>query len=160
MSDEYQIQTHVVPVEVSLGDGPHLVGHMFLRPHTAGHAGPETVADRLNDRTAFFPVRAAAPEPALLLVGKAQVRYVIAPDSGTIERVAFRRAAAVQIGASIMLDDGEVVSGIVFLDGVPGQVRPLDYLNAIEDPFVTLVRPDQEYLINRTRIRYFVDITS
>lgn len=160
MSDEYQIQTHVVQVEISLGEGPRLVGQMFLRPLTAGHAGPETVADRLNDKSPFFPLRAMTPEPALLLVGKAQVRYVIAPDSGTNDRVAFRRAASVQIGASIMLDDGEVVSGIVFIEGDPGHVRPLDFLNTVDDPFITLVRPDQEYLINRTRIRYFVDIAS
>lgn len=160
MSDEYQIQTHLVPVEISLGDGPHLVGQMFLRPHTAGHSGPETVADRLNDRTAFFPVRAITPEPALLLVGKSQVRYVIAPASGTNERVAVQRAASVEVGASIMLDGGEVVSGVVFIEGVPGHVRPLDFLNALDDPFVVLVRPDREYLINRTRIRYIIDIAS
>ncbi len=160
MSDDFHIDTHEMPVEVSLGDGPHIVGQMFLRPRTAGHTGPETVADRLNDGTDFFPVRVLDPEPALILVGKAQVRYVLAPDPGADERVAVRRAAAPQAGASVMLDDGEIVSGVVFLEGDPSHTRPLDFLNAIDQPFVLLARPGQDYLINRSRIRYVLDTAS
>lgn len=160
MPHEYQIQTDAVPTEISLGDGVRLVGHMFLRASAAGHAGPETVADRLNDRTPFFPFRASAPDHAVLLIGKAQVRYVIAPDSGANERVAFARAASSQLGASVMLDDGEVLSGIVFIDNAPGHARPLDFLNGLVDPFVVLVGPTEEYLVNRSRIRYFLDVAS
>lgn len=160
MADEYQIHTDAVPAEVSLGEGARLVGHMFLRPSVAGHAGPETVADRLNDGTPFFPFRASAPDETVLLVGKAQVRYVIAPSSGANERVAFARAASVQLGASVMLDDGEVLSGVIFIDNAPGQARPLDFLNALVEPFVVLVGETQEYLINRSRIRYFLDLSS
>lgn len=160
MSDEYQIRTDAVPVELSLGDGVRLSGQMFLRPSAAGHAGPETLADRLNDATPFFPFRASSPDQAVLLVGKAQVRYVIAPSSAANERVAVARAASVQLGASVMLDDGEILSGIVFIDNAPGHARPLDFLNGLVEPFVVLADPSQEYLINRSRIRYFLDLTS
>lgn len=160
MSDEYHIQTAAVPAEVSLGDGARLVGHMFLRPSAAGHAGPETVADRMNDGTPFFPFRASTPDPAVLLIGKAQVRYVIAPSSGADERVACARAASVQLDASVMLDDGEVLSGIVFVENAPGHGRPLDFLNGLVDPFVVLVGGPEEYLVNRSRIRYFLDMKS
>lgn len=160
MSGDFHIETRTVDVEVSLGDGPRLAGQMFLRPAAEGHAGPETVADRLNDGLPFFPLRVTEPEPATLLVGKGQVRYVIAPDPSGNERVALARATAAPVGASVLLDDGEALSGVMFVEPARGGDRPLDFVNRREQAFVPLVQPGRECLINRNRIRYLLDTSS
>lgn len=160
MSGDFQIDTYTVDVEVSLGDGPRLVGQMFLRQVASGHSGPETLADRLNDVLPFFPLRVTEPEPATLLVGKAQVRYVIGPDPTGDDRIALTRAMATQVGASVLLDDGQALSGVMFVELQPGHDRPLDFVNRPEQRFVVLGQPGQECLINRNRIRYMVDTAS
>ncbi len=160
MSDSYQIDTCTVTVEVSLDTGPRLVGQMFLRPGAAGHTGTETVADRLNDGTPFFPLRVLQPEPATYLVGKAQVRYVLAPDSSGDERVALRRAASTQVGVVALLEDGEALSGVLFIELPPGHTRTLDYVNLPDQQFVLMALPGHDCLINLSRVRYFLDPAS
>ena len=160
MTGEFQIATYTIDVEVSLGDGPRLVGQMFLRHVADRHSGPETLADRLNDGLPFFPLRVSEPEPATLLVGKAQVRYVIGPDLSADERMAVTRAVATKVGASVLLDDGQALSGVMFVESPPGHDRPLDFVNQPEQAFVVLAQPGHECLINRNRIRYMLDTVS
>jgi hypothetical protein len=160
VSHDYQVETVPVPVEVTLDGGERLVGQMFLRLYAAGHAGRETIADRLNDDSAFLPLRLTEPVPTTLLVGKAQVRYLVGPDPNGDERIALMRAAALPVEASILLDDGEALTGTMFIEGVPGRTRALDYVNLPDRPFLSLAQPGREYLVNRSRIRYFLDPSS
>ncbi len=155
--DTYHLETYTVTVEVSLGGGASLVGQMFLRPLAAGHGGRETVADRLNDGSPFFPLRVLEPVPATVLVGKAQVRYVLAPTPAGDERIALQRAAASQIGVTAVLDDGQTVSGILFIDLPPGHTRTLDYITLPDHTFVEVAQPERDCFINRSRVRYFRD---
>jgi hypothetical protein len=154
LAQAYQIGTEAVAVEVSMLSGPALAGEMFLRMGAVG--ARETVSDRLNDGTAFFPLR--TPDGAVLLVGKAQVRYVVAPAMDDDERVADERSSMPQMLVTAELDSGETFTGVVFVDLPPGQVRTLDYVNEAKLPFIPLAQLDREYLINRALIRHVRDV--
>lgn len=157
MSDSYQIETATVAVEIHFETGAPLQGQVFLRPGAAAHYGTETLADRLNDGSPFFPVRVKGPGESVLLVSKARVRYVIGPSSAADERVASERAAATQVGVQAVFEDGSTTSGILFIDLPPEQCRPLDYVNDPGRHFVALAQPGRDLFVNRALVRYFRD---
>jgi hypothetical protein len=154
VESSYQIGTQAVAVEVCMASGPRVVGEMFLRP--AGVRPAETVVDRLNDGTPFFPLRGA--DAAIVLVGKSQVRYVVAPSLDDDDEVADERSNVPQVLVTAELDSGEVITGMFFVDQPPGHVRALDYVNEPARAFVALAQLDREYLINRTFIKQLRDI--
>jgi hypothetical protein len=163
VSDRYQIATSMVAVQVSFESGAPLLGRMFLLPRIAGHAGRETVIDRLNDGVAFFPLQVDEPRNGVVLVSKARVRFVVAPSSADDERVAAYRAAATQIGVIALFDEALSVSGVLFIDLPSQAARTLDYLNdqgrTHERLFVTLAQPGRDVFVNRSLVRYFRDST-
>ena len=152
MAAGYQVGTREQPVEIALHGGSRLAGEMFLRPG-AMHA--ESIADRLNDGESFFPMR---HDGAVLLVGKRQVRYVVAPPLEDDDPVADQRESLPQLLVIAELDDGEQITGTLFVDSPPGHVRALDYVNGPRRAFVPLAQLDREYLINRDFIRHIRDV--
>jgi hypothetical protein len=157
LSGSYRIETTAVGVEVTLDGGRPLVGQMFLRPSPA-HTGMETIIDRLNDTAPVFPLRVTVgPDQGVHLVNKARVRYLVAPSSGSDERVAGDRAAATQIGVTAVFDGDLSVSGVLFIGLPPQKARALDYVNDPGREFVTLAQPGQDVYVNRRLVRFFRD---
>ena len=156
MASSYQIGTQAFPVEVCMCSGPPLAGEMFLRPGGGrGVRASETVLERLNDGVAFFPLKAGG---TVLLVGKAQVRYVVTPSLDDDDAVAEERSSTPQILVTAELDSGEAITGVFFVDLPPDHVRTLDYVNDAKRAFVALAQLDREYLINRSFIRHLRDV--
>jgi hypothetical protein len=149
----YQIGTQAFAVEVCMASGPPLAGEMFLRP--GGVRASETVLERLNDGVAFFPLKAGGN---VLIVGKAQVRYVVTPSLDDDDSVAEERSSTPQILVTAELDSGEAITGVFFVDLPPDHVRTLDYVNDAKRAFVALAQLDREYLINRSFIRHLRDV--
>jgi hypothetical protein len=149
-----------MPVEVCMTTGSRLQGEMFLRPGSVAHAGAETVSDRLNDGSPFFPLKVSAPQPSVLLVGKAHVRYVIAPSMDDDDRIADGRSAAAQALVTAVMDSEEAFTGVFFVDMPPERVRVLDYVNEPSLSFVPLTHLDKEYLLNRQHILHFKDMST
>jgi hypothetical protein len=137
-----------------MATGTRLAGEMFLRP--GGVRAAETVAERLNDGVPFFPLRAV--DGAVVLLGKAQVRYVVAPSMDDDDDVADERSSSPQLLVVAELDSGEEITGVFFVDLPPGHVRTLDYVNDPKRSFVPLAQLDREYLINRAFIRQLRDV--
>jgi hypothetical protein len=154
VESSYQIGTQAVAVEVCMASGPRVAGDMFLRPGRV-RAG-ETVVERLNDGTPFFPLK--GPDGAVVLVGKAQVRYVVAPSLDDDDELADERSSAPQLLVTAELDSGEAITGVFFVDLPPGHVRTLDYVNEATRAFVALAQLDREYLINRSFIKQLRDV--
>ena len=150
----YQIGTQAVAVEVCMASGPRVVGDMFLRP--GGVRPAERVVERLNDGSPFFPLRGAGE--AIVLVGKAQVRYVVAPSLDDDDEVADERSSVPQLLVTAELDSGEAITGMFFVDQPPGHIRTLDYVNEPARTFVALAQLDREYLINRSFIKQLRDV--
>ena len=161
MSSDYQIGTRAMPVEVCLTNGSRLHGEVFLSLGAEGHSGGETVADRMNDGRPFFPLRVTAPSPNVLLIGKAHVRYVIAPpEDDDDDRVTDTRGAASQVLVTAVMDSDEAFTGVFFVDLPPDRLRALDYINGASLAFVPLAHLDREYLLNRAHILHFKDMST
>ena len=154
MTASYQIGTQAVGVEVVFASGPTLAGEIFLRP--GGVRPPETVAERLNDGAPFFPLR--LPDGAVVLLGKAQVRYVVTPPVDDDTEAGDDRTTVPQLLVTAELDSGEAITGVFFVDLPPGHVRSLDYVNESRREFVVLTHLDREYLINRSFIKLLRDV--
>jgi hypothetical protein len=150
----YKVDTRAVAVEVSFGDRARVSGDMFLRPSIVTLSGVESIADRMNDRDAFFPLRVAGAGAATMLVGKAQVRYLSAAFEGLPERSSLPEGTdTVSFRVEVELDQGELLSG-VFQALLPrGKRRALDFINGHEGLFVSFVVLGREYVINRAFIR-------
>jgi hypothetical protein len=151
----YQIGTQAFGVEVFMARGPTIAGEMFLRP--GGVRAAETVAERLNDGAPFFPLRLA--DGKVVLLGKAQIRYVVTPPPDDEGEVADERSSVPQFLVTADLDSGEAITGVFFIDLPPGHVRTLDYVNEPKREFVALSLLDREYLINRSFITQLRDQT-
>ncbi len=154
MTESYQVGTQAVGVEVVFASGPRVSGEIFLR--LGGVRAPETVADRLNDGAPFFPLRVA--DGAVVLLGKAQVRYVVTPPIDDDTDVADDRTSVPQLLVTAELDSGEAITGVCFVDLPPGHARSLDYVNDARRAFVVLAHLDREYLINRSFIKLLRDV--
>jgi hypothetical protein len=154
VASTYQIDTQAFAVEVNMASGPPLSGEMFLRP--GGVRPSETVLERMNDGVAFFPLKTA--DGAVLLVGKAQVRYVVTPSLDDDDDVAEERSSVPQVLVTAELDSGQAITGVFFVDLPPEHVRALDYINEAKRAFVALAQLDREYLINRAFIRHLRDV--
>lgn len=161
MSSDYQIGTRALPVEVCMTNGTRLRGDMFLGLGAEGHAGVQTVADRMNDGKPFFPLRVTAPSPNVLLVGKSHVRYVIAPPlDDEDDRVVDVRSASPQLLVTAVMDSDEAFTGVFFIDLPRDRLRVLDYVNEQQLAFIPLAHLDREYLLNRAHILHFKDMST
>jgi hypothetical protein len=156
----YKVDTRAVSVEVSFGDRARVSGEMFLRPSIVTLSGVESIADRLNDRDAFFPLRVAGSAAAMTIVGKSQVRYLSAALEPVPEFASLPEASdALSFHVDVELDDGERLTG-VFQAVLPrGKRRALDFINGHEGLFVSFVVEQREFVINRAFIRCISDGT-
>ncbi len=155
-SSIYKVDTHIVAVEVCLGTGAKLEGEMFLRPSIVTLSGVESIADRLNDRDAFFPMRTGDREQAgTEVIGKAQVRYVSAADQPPPDEIMAAAAAdATQFNLELELDNGEQLVGLFHAVLPRGKRRPVDYLNAPHaGPYVPFYVGTRVYVIQRSFVR-------
>jgi hypothetical protein len=152
----YRVDTSAVSVEVSFGSEARARGEMFLRPSIVTFSGIESIADRMNDRDAFFPLRFGEPATTLL-VGKTQVRYVSAEDQPLPDDVISASADAMEFRVALELDDGEELVGVFHAVMPQGKRRPLDFINRESGLFVPFYVHKRQYVINRSFIRRLRD---
>jgi hypothetical protein len=150
----YQVGTSAETIEIALCGGLRISGEIFLRPGSSH--GVESVADRLNDRDPFFPVK--QDDESVLLVCKAQVRYVVTAPLDDEHPMAEQRTSLPQVLVTAEMDDGEQITGLIFVDLPPGFERTLDYVNGARRAFLPLAQLDREYLIHRDFVRYIRDV--
>lgn len=156
----YRVDTSVVSVEISFGNQARARGEMFLRPSIVTFSGVESIADRMNDRDAFFPLRAGEQSPSTQLVGKTQVRYVSAEQQPLPDDVVSAGSDALAFRMILELDDGEELTGVFHAVMPQGKRRPLDFINRESGLFVPFYVLDRQYVINRSFIRRLRDSNS
>jgi hypothetical protein len=154
----YKVDTRVVTAELSFGHGARVTGEMFLRPSFVTASGLESIADRLNDRDAFFPLRVGEPEPRTHIIGKTQVRYVSsAPEPAPFVPQLGEAGEVVELALRIELDDGEELSGLLRAILPHGKRRALDLVNEQEGTFMSFVAGERQVVLNRSFIRRLRD---
>lgn len=153
----YRVDTSAVSVEISFGGQARARGEMFLRPSIVTFSGVESIADRMNDRDAFFPLRVGAEGVNTLLVGKTQVRYVAADNQPLPDDVISASTDALAFRITLELDDGEELTGVFHAVMPQGKRRPLDFINRESGLFVPFYVLKRQYVINRSFIRRLRD---
>lgn len=153
-SSLYRVETQPVRVEVSFGVDARALGEMFLRPSIVSLSGVESIADRMNDRDAFFPLRVSEPTAQTVLIGKTQVRYVAADGQPLPDELSAAPAGETRaFHVTVELDDAQELSGVFHALLSPGQRRALDLMNSNLGLFVPLFVASRQYVINRSFIR-------
>ena len=76
MSSEFRVEKHRAEAELTLSTGTRIKGAFFLSDSSAGHVGPERVADLLNGEQGFFPFELAGGTPRTVLYNRAHVTTI------------------------------------------------------------------------------------
>ena len=155
MTDQYRISKHAVSAEVSLVGQPAAPLRLFLSAQARTHDGSERIIDLLNGGTeAFFP--AIDERGALHILRRDAVLVVTVPARDADAGAAGLDAPAVsgsltRAEASVVLDDGTVLSGVIEYVMPESQRRLQDYLNFGEE-FLTLRRDGVVHFVNKRHI--------
>lgn len=145
--NEYRIEKYRLPVAVTLVGGERMIGDVFVQANARYRAGPEDAGDLFNSAEAFFPI---AGESGTHLLAKEMVTEVEAEIIVTDD--ALRGASAAQALVEIVMTDGAVHTGSVFLEVPIERPRLLDFLNFCTLRFLTLHTDDGARLLNRRHI--------
>lgn len=153
VAPDLTIPTRPVPLTVWTIDGATLRGQIFLRLHVEGHAGPETVQDRLNDPDLFLTLTMPGDDP-LVFLNKIQVIRVDVPAEEEPD------VPDILVGVSIepirvQLINGEQLSGTVRIEGPAGKRRLSDFLNK-QPAFLPLMGADGLHLLHKRFIAQVV----
>jgi CheY-like chemotaxis protein len=143
---DLSVPTHLVPLTIWTVDGMMLSARIFLRLHAEGHAGPETVSDRLNDLDLFLALSVPGELPVIFL-NKTQVIRVEAEEQ--TPRDVVESAVGVCIDAiTVQLINGDQLSGSVRLEGPAGKRRISDFLNT-RPAFLPLQGAERLHLLHK-----------
>ena len=140
-SSDFRIEKERLPVVVTTESGERLSGEMFIQGYARRRNGREEAIDVLNDAEPYFPL--ALPDESMLLIAKHRVRDVEVPSVTPAAALGTRPATV-----ELVVAGGEVFLGEVRLEVPYERPRLLDFLNRIQQPFVTLHTADGLRLIN------------
>jgi len=142
----------VRPVSVILwtSDGTATSGQVALRLNAVGHAGPETVQDRLNDEDQFLAFSLAG-EPPLALVNKIQIVQVEIPAEEELPEEPASLVGVTLEPVLVQLLGGQEVRGTVRVEGPAGKRRISDFLNR-QPAFVAVRAADRLHLIHKRHV--------
>ena len=148
--NEYRIEKGRVSVALTLVDGTHLAGDVFVQAHARNRHGREEASDILNEAEPFFPL--AISSETTLLIAKDQVQEVEIPPAAGTAPDAETGARPAQV--EITLASGLVRSGSVILELPIDRPRLLDFLNRSRERFLTLHTGDGVRLLNRAMVSH------
>ncbi len=141
-----------VAVRLRLATGDPIAGEVFVMQRVAHRDGPETVLEMLNrPEESFFPFRPADGGP-VLLVARAHT-LALSTASGDPLGDPDRREAAHAVPLAVTLTTGDTLAGDAWFEASATRQRPLDYLNASQEPFFALVQGEATHYINRAHVR-------
>lgn len=150
MSD-LSVPTRPMPLKVWTVDGGMLEGRVFLHLGAEGHAGPETLQDRLNDADLFLALSVSAGPPMVLLNKIQVIRAEVAEEAAAEESSVGVSPERIQV----QLINGERLTGTVCIEGPPGKRRLSDFLNT-QPAFLPLHGRDRLHLLHKRFITRIV----
>ena len=148
---EYRIEKLRRELSVQLSDGSRMDGDVFLRSVSRLRSRPEEPADLLNDPEPFF---ALMRNGETVLVAKAQVTSA----TTTVDEDDALDTGALGVIVEVVLHDGTVYDGSIFMESRNDRPRLLDYLNAYRERFLPIVTPGQLLLVNTQSIAHVREV--
>ena len=141
-SSEFRIEKERLAVTVTTESGERLSGQMFVQSYARRRLGREEAVDVLNDNDPYFPL--ALDDDNTLLIAKQRVRDVqVAAGEGSAANPAAR-----PVTVEVVVAGGDAFLGEVRLEVPFERPRLLDFLNRLQQQFVTLHTADGIRLIN------------
>jgi hypothetical protein len=147
MHNEYFIEKRRLPVEVELVSGEHVGGDLFIQASWRGPSVLEDAPEFMNASEPFFPLQLANGSTRLL--AKEHVSLVKAPPTEDADGAAMYGVPA---SVTMELRNGSNVTGTLIIEALAPNMRLLDYLNRVTDPFITLHDPAGMLLVNRHHV--------
>jgi hypothetical protein len=141
-----------VAVRISRTGQPPVDGLLSLAPHSALHAGPETLLELLDLAHGFLPFERAADD-AIVLLSREDIQWVMAGPSVDAELVrprVFRYTREERVRVS--LRSGEDIDGLIQMELPQNLNRVFDYLNGPERYFPLVARRGT-FLIYKPAVR-------
>jgi hypothetical protein len=140
-----------VPVRVSRAGEAPFDGRLFLSPDAPGHAGPQTILERLNTLDRVIPLARAGDGDILLLSGES-LQWV-APGEDVDPALLCPPTWFVTREERVRLRfiDGVEVEGLLRIELPAEHTRASDFLNGPED-FFPLVTSGGILLVNKRRV--------
>lgn len=146
---EFRVEKRREAAELTLTTGATLAGSFFLSGSSHAHMGSERVGDLLNFEAGFFPFETKPGETEL--INRAHVLKVILPTPVIESQLDAAYDVATRRRVSLLLTNGERVTGIVAINRPPGRDRLSDFAH-LEERFRYLELPDRTLLINSAHI--------
>lgn len=141
-SSDFRIEKERLSVTVTTESGERLSGQMFVQSYARRRLGREEAVDVLNDNDPYFPL--ALDGDNTLLIAKRRVRDVqVAAGEGSAANPAAR-----PVTVEVVVAGGDAFLGEVRLEVPFERPRLLDFLNRLQQRFVTLHTADGIRLIN------------
>jgi len=141
---EFRIEKVQHQLKITLTNGEKLAGTVFLEAVARHHSGQQDPRELLNEPDGFFPM---SVNGRLFLIARDQVKFA---TYGTTQKPMIAPAT---IEVRVSLADGTVVDGAVEVEARSDAHRLLDYLNGIEDRFLSMmVDGNTHWLVNRRLI--------
>ena len=141
-SSDFRIEKERLPVVVTTESGERLSGEMFVQGYARRRLGREEAVDVLNDEDPYFPL--ALADNSMLLIAKHRVRDVEVPGTEHVAQLVASRPATVEL----VVAGGEAFLGEVRLEVPYERPRLLDFLNRMQQRFITLHTADGIRLVN------------
>ena len=152
---EFRVEKRREAAAITLSTGTTVAGHFFLSGSSQGHAGPERVGDLLNHDSGFFPFEAANGETSLL--NRAHVVKVVLPEHVIEPQLEDGYNVATRRYVTILMSNGEAVTGHVAVYRPPGRDRLSDYAH-VDDRFRYVELADRTLLINSQHIVSLLEV--
>ncbi len=141
-NSDFRIEKERLPVTVTTESGERLSGDMFVQGYARRRLGREEAIDVLNDNDPYFPL--ALSDHSMVLVAKHRVRDVDVPTGESSPGAVATRSVTVEL----VVAGGDAFLGEVRLEVPFERPRLLDFLNRMQQRFITLHTADGIRLIN------------
>lgn len=131
-----------VPLTVNFVGEKSIRGNIFLSSQSPFRVGEELVIDLLNEKDPFFPFAIENP-PSIRIISK---RNII--SANTFERSESDEAVGKKENITVVLSDGQRLSGELLIEQPEYKSRVLDFFNAKEKGFFKLSNETEIHYVN------------
>ncbi len=145
-SATYQVPTHAVDAEIEIEGGRREDVTFYLAEVAETHEGPETVAEALNRRRKFVPVRSRASAELVLVRRSAIVTVRVALPN--VDQAVEGLTSFIDF-VRLELHGGEVLEGAVATLLPPENARMSDYFNLDAADFAPLSVGESVVYVNK-----------
>jgi len=158
-STMFRVQKRQVHATITLANGQNVRGCFFLSESSADHAGPERVDELLNASERFVPFQldTETGPPRVTLYNRTQIVLVHLPES----EVALAHDPSYNIArpepASLLLSNGDRLSGEIHVVGLTGHARLSDFTNL--RAFIYFEKPNQTVIVSLDHVIELVPLS-